>query len=153
MRLIEVIVVILMGTQISEAWKRQNQQQLSDAFIKCAEKMNAPPGLRKQWQQFKYPRQDIAKAECFIRCFFQEIGFMEKSRVKPKRIHHQVEPFLSEKKNPKFMEHIEGCINEFKGHSCDKIFKVFLCLELGYKKEVQRALRASKTAVAAHTEL
>lgn len=69
-----------------------------------------------------------------------------------KRVLHQVDPWLSDKKKPKFKDHIDGCINEFKGHSCDKIFKVFLCLELGYKKEVQKALRVPR-AIPSHTEL
>lgn len=69
-----------------------------------------------------------------------------------KRVHHQIEPFLSDKKKRNFKDHIDGCVNEFKGHSCDKIFKVFLCLELGYKKEVQKAFKVRKS-IPSHTEL
>lgn len=51
----------------------------------------------------------------------------------------------------KLKEHIQGCVKEFKGATCSKIFATASCLLIGFKKEAMKTFTPKKTI--RHTEV
>lgn len=153
MNLILVTTMIFTVLLSASCWKIRPSHHINSVLVTCAAEINASSKLRAQWSKFKFPTtKEPNKSECFIRCIFDKLELLKDSRLNKSRLYKQLEGFIAQEKRTKFKNHINGCIHEFKGHSCKKVFQVFFCLQLGFKKEMQKAFTPMKK-IPAHTEL
>lgn len=101
--------------------------------------------------KFKFPKQDRHKSECFVRCVLVETKIIKDSRIQPDRLFQQMKQNTAMERQGKLKEHISGCVREFKGATCTKVFAAASCLMLGFKQEAMKSF--TPKVLARHTEL
>lgn len=145
------IFIVLIFVIVADAWKIKSAETIQSALTTCADQVAAPEKLRAQWRKFRFPIKDPNKSECYVRCIFEKLEILKDSRIQRGRLYKQLEKHVDKEKQERFRDHVNGCVKEFKGHSCMKVFQIFSCLQLGFKKEVQAAFKAKKKIL--HTEV